>query len=396
MDPAPDPQTSRSIAVLVLDLAAAIVLATIGVSELRSVGDDIFYRSADVLGVTLILLQTLPLVARRFVPVTVTLLISVAGATMLWLGYPGTNALLAVPLALYSVGASRSRRGNVVVTGMALAILVPPLALSPAGSSSSVIVAAATFAVGAFAGGGVRVRRLYAEALEVQARQAENERRLEAREAVVEERTRIARELHDAIGHTVNVMVMQAGAGRMAAAVDPARTVDALVAIEDVGRATLGDIDRLLGLLRDDDDEAPRAPATGLRDLDALAGRLSSAGLDVTLDVSGDVASVPSPVSSATYRIVQEALTNALKYAGSHHVDARVTVTATDVNIDVVDDGPGPAADVTDNERRGGRGLIGMRERVATLGGEIDAGPGPDGGFVVRARIPLDREGASA
>lgn len=182
---------------------------------------------------------------------------------------------------------------------------------------------------------------------------------------------------------------MQAGAGRLAARVDPAKSVEALAAIEDIGRSTLSDIDRLLGLLRDDDDTgALRAPTPGLRELPALAERLGAAGLDVTLDIDGDPADVPAPVSSAAYRIVQEALTNAVKYAGSAHVQADIRVSDDDVIIDIVDDGNGTTQQTSGRSVRGGRGLIGMRERVAALDGDLYTGPGPDGGFVVRARLP--------
>lgn len=390
MDSKPNLEASRSLGMVALDVASAAVLAAIGVNELRSVGDDIFYRSADAMGMVLVLAQTTPIVARRFAPVTVTMLICAAAATGLWLDYPGTNALLAVPLALYSVGASRTRRATLITSCVAVAILTPALISSPSESSSSAVLAAAIIAVGAFAGGGVRVRRLYAEALETEAARAEQQRRLEAREAVLEERTRIARELHDAIGHTVNVMVMQAGAGRMAATVDASKSVQALAAIEEVGRATLGDIDRLLGLLGDGDG-APRAPTPSIRELPAMVERLRRAGLDVAFDVSGDAAPVPAPVAEATYRIVQEALTNAMKYAPGATVQAAVRITPTELAIDVHDDGTRRSTQAPRRRRvGGGRGLIGMRERVRALDGDLRTGPRPGGGFEVVARLPIN------
>ncbi len=389
MDSTPHLEASRSLGMVALDVASAVVLAAIGVSELRSVGDDIFYHSADAMGMVLVFAQTMPIVARRFAPVTATMLICVAAATGLWLDYPGTNALLAVPLALYSVGANRTRRVTVITSCVAIAILIPALISSPSESSSSVVLAAAIFAVGAFAGGGARVRRLYAEALETEAARAEQQRRLEAREAVLDERTRIARELHDAIGHTVNVMVMQAGAGRMAAAVDATKSFQALAAIEEVGRATLGDIDRLLGLLGDDDG-APRSPTPTIRELPAMVERLRRVGLDVAFDVDGDPTPVPAPVAEATYRIVQEALTNAMKYAPGATVQAAVRITPTELAIDVHDDGTRTTTQVAHRRRvGGGRGLIGMRERVLSLNGNLHARPRPGGGFEVVARLPI-------
>jgi signal transduction histidine kinase len=376
---------------LAVDVVVALVLAGVGITELRSVGDDIFYRAADGFGVALVLAQTLPLALRRFYPVVVTAVICVAGSVMLWLDYPGTNALLAVPLALYSVAALRPRRTTVVVVVGALVLLVPPLAITQQNTLTFLVVAVVVFVVGAFAGDGVRARRLYAEALELRAEQAEHERELEAREAVIQERTRIARELHDAVGHTVNVMVMQAGAGRLASATDPTKSVEALTAIEDLGRATLGDIDRLLGLLREDgDDGATRTPTAGIRELPALVDRLASAGLDIDFAVEGDRTAVPGPVDAATYRIVQEALTNAVKHARGSRVTARVAIDAESLCIDVTDSGSPPSASSAAPRRSGGgRGLIGMQERVAALGGHLRTGPGPDGGFSVHAELPM-------
>ena len=391
---------------LAVDIVVALVLAGVGITELRSVGDDIFYRAADGLGVALVLAQTLPLAVRRFAPIAVTVIICVAGSVMLWLDYPGTNALLAVPLALYSVAALRPRSTTVAVVLGALVLLVPPLAITQQNTLTFLVVAVVVFVVGAFAGDGVRARRLYAEALELQAEQAEHERELEAREAVIQERTRIARELHDAVGHTVNVMVMQAGAGRLASATDPAKSVEALTAIEDLGRATLGDIDRLLGLLREDgDDGATRAPTAGIRELPALVDRLAAAGLDVDFAIDGDRTTVPGPVDAATYRIVQETLTNAVKHARGSRVTAGVRIDADSVRIDVTDSGAPGARDpeARDPEGRdpgargagpasatgGGRGLIGMQERVSALGGTLRAGRRPEGGFVVHAELPL-------
>lgn len=409
---AEDRNRPARVGLLAVDVVVALVLAGVGITELRSVGDDIFYRAADGFGVALVLAQTLPLAVRRYYPVAVAVVICLAGSVMLWLDYPGTNALLAVPLALYSVAALRPRRTTVVVVIGALVLLVPPLAITQQNTLTFLVVAVVVFVVGAFAGDGVRARRLYAEALELRAEQAEHERELEAREAVIQERTRIARELHDAVGHTVNVMVMQAGAGRLASATDPAKSVEALTAIEDLGRATLGDIDRLLGLLRDDDDDgATRTPTAGTRELPALVDRLASAGLVVDFSIDGDRTTVPGPVDAATYRIVQEALTNAVKHARGSRVTACVVIGPESLAIDVTDTGStssrtGTGPDATDAgvgtprpgasssssttaTTGGGRGLIGMRERVAALGGELRTGPLPDGGFAVHAELPL-------
>lgn len=376
-------------ALVAVDIAVAMLLAAIGITELRSVGDDIFYRSADGLGMALVLVQTLPLAVRRLAPLVATAVVVAGSTTMLAAGYPQTNALLAVPLALYSVAAHHSRRTTALTVVGVLAVLVPVLATTQSNSFSFMLVAVVVFAVGAFAGDGVRSRRLYAEAVELKALQERQEQELATRETAMAERARIARELHDAIGHTVNVIVIQAGAGRLAAPADAERCVEAFSAIEEIGRATLGDIDRLLGVLRDDEEPAvQRRPRAGVRELAGLVDRLRGAGLDVQFELTGDRQGLPAPVDAATYRIVQESLTNALKHAPGAPVTASVAIGPAAVRIDVVDGGGRGSPGVAPAATSGGRGLVGMRERVSLLGGEIQAGP-TEHGFSVRAVLPL-------
>jgi signal transduction histidine kinase len=199
--------------------------------------------------------------------------------------------------------------------------------------------------------------------------------------AVREEQARIARELHDVIAHSVTVMVVQAAAAGDVFDDRPDRARAALATIEDVGRDTLGELRRLLGGVRDDTTSTPQA---GLARVAELAAPLRSAGLEVELVAIGEPDAVPAGVDVSGYRIVQEALTNTLRHARA--TTARVTVRyGTDaIEIDVVDDGRGPARAPT-----GGYGLVGMRERAALLGGTLDAGPTSHGGFRVRARLPL-------
>jgi signal transduction histidine kinase len=209
------------------------------------------------------------------------------------------------------------------------------------------------------------------------------------REAVVEERARIARELHDAVGHTVNVLVVHAGAGRVAAVQDPQRAAQALGEIESIGRAALTDIDRLLGLLREDGD-AVRQPTQGLGDVAALVERIRTTGVDVELTAPTTLPRIPVATGAAAYRIVQEALTNVIKHAGPAKVRVVVEVDG-DVRVSVEDDGRGAAVGRPPGSDRVGRGLIGMRERATMLGGELTVGPRPGGGYRVAARLPLPR-----
>jgi signal transduction histidine kinase len=226
-------------------------------------------------------------------------------------------------------------------------------------------------------GMGVRARR---ETTSLAARNAALERR--ADEAVAAERARIARELHDIVAHHLSVMVLQA-AGARASGKSPDA---ALEKIESSGRQALAETRRLLGVLRDPAEETGLAPQPGIGELAALADSVRAAGVPVSLAVPSDHGKLPTAVAVSAYRIVQEALTNVVKHAGPAHADVTVGCTGGAVMIEVTDDGAGTAAV---GAHEGGQGLAGMRERVAVFGGELQAGPRSEGGFAVRARLPL-------
>jgi signal transduction histidine kinase len=213
---------------------------------------------------------------------------------------------------------------------------------------------------------------------------AQRERDVAAREAVVEERARIARELHDAIAHNVSMMVVQAGAERRV--LEPANdsTRDVLETIEKIGRGALTEMRRMVGMLRSDTPD-PLTPQPGLDDLTALVGQVREAGLPVELRVEGERRSLPVGIELSAYRIVQEALTNALKHAGGAHAIVHVRYGVDSLELEIVDDGPGSQAPVSS----GGQGLVGMRERVALYGGRLDAGRRSTGGFAVRVLLPI-------
>jgi signal transduction histidine kinase len=213
---------------------------------------------------------------------------------------------------------------------------------------------------------------------------AERERDLAAREAVVEERARIARELHDAIAHNVSMMVVQAGAERRVLDEHRGSTHETLQTIEHIGRSALTEMRRLVGMLRSDSDN-PLAPQPGLDDLPLLVGQVRDAGLPVELTVEGDARQLPVGLELSAYRIVQEALTNALKHAGNAHAAVHVRYGPDSLELEIIDDGPGTTAPVAS----GGHGLVGMRERVALYGGEFAVGRRPAGGFAVRVLLPV-------
>jgi signal transduction histidine kinase len=232
-----------------------------------------------------------------------------------------------------------------------------------------------------FAGRVSRSRRQRIASLEL-----EQEQRTQI--ALADERARIARELHDVVAHSVGVIVVQAQGARRMIHRDPARADEALATIEDTARSALGEMRRSLGVLRSEGEQAARAPQPGVGDIEGLLANARSSGLSVDFTVEGTARPLPQGVDLSAYRIVQEALTNTIKHAG--RVRSRVTLRYGDdeLVVEVKDDGPGPAADAREGA---GHGLVGMRERVAALAGELHAGAGADGGFMVRASLPLDR-----
>ena len=223
---------------------------------------------------------------------------------------------------------------------------------------------------------------------EQRAQLAERERDLAAREAVAEERARIARELHDVVAHSVSVMVVQAQAGTRLLD-EPERLRGAFSSIEASGREALVELRRLLGILRTDDEQLAIGPQPGLDSLEALVEQVREAGLPVELRVEGEPVQLPPGVDLSAYRIVQEALTNALKHAGQAEAEVVVRYRASSLELEVVDNGAAAAATVSGSGS--GHGLIGMRERVALCGGVLEAGARNGHGYAVRARLPLER-----
>jgi signal transduction histidine kinase len=216
------------------------------------------------------------------------------------------------------------------------------------------------------------------------ARIAERERDVAAREAVVEERARIARELHDVIAHHVSMIVLQAGAERRVLGDANASTREVLETVEQSGRSALTETRRLLGMLRGDGNE-PLTPQPGLDDVPMLVRQLRDAGLPVELSIEGERRELPVGIELSAYRIVQEALTNALKHAGDARATVQVRYGPDSLELEIADDGPGGSQRASG----GGHGLVGMRERVALYGGRFDASRGPSGGFAVRVVLPI-------
>ncbi|OFW73052.1 MAG: hypothetical protein A2Y55_09075 [Actinobacteria bacterium RBG_16_68_12] len=325
------------------------------------------------------LVFTLSLAWRRRAPLVV---LAVAIVTMLLanlvsaLDAPATPAI-ALVVAVYSVGAhTAGLRASIGALGVAGVIGVTAARQL---SLADVLFIAMIVGGAWLAGRAIRHRRLRETQLERE--------KAEAEAAIAEERTRIARELHDVVAHAISVIVLQARGGRKLLDAEPEEARQALDAIERTASQALGEMRRLLGLLRESDAELALAPQPTLSRLEDLVGQVREAGLPVEVAVEGEPRELPPGVDLSAYRIVQEALTNALKHAGP--ATARVTVRYGDgeLDLEISDDGVGAG-----NGGGAGQGLAGIRERVAVFGGDVETGQRPEGGYAVRARLPYASE----
>jgi signal transduction histidine kinase len=336
----------------------------------------------------LTLLIVVPLAWRRRAPLAV--LCVVAGAAVLEAAlldnFPSFQPFVALIVAVYSVAAHSDRRRAVIGALVTLGVLLPgELMQSLSGDGSFDIGAFVALAAVWAVGRALRRWRVEAGELWRRADRLEREREQRARIAVAEERARIARELHDVVAHAVSVVVIQAQGAQAELEGEQRPVREALSSIESTGRQALVEMRRLLGVLRRGDEELALAPQPSLRHLDALVDHVRDAGLPVELRVDGEAAQLPPGVDVSAYRIVQEALTNTLKHAGPAHARVVVRYTREEVELEISDDGRGRK-----RIEGGGHGLVGMRERVAVVGGVLESGSPADGGFHVRARLPLD------
>jgi signal transduction histidine kinase len=326
---------------------------------------------------------------RRRAPALATL--SAVGGIVLYGRTSGQSQLTFEPVAVlldyYMLGRVPGTRRNLLDAGL-LALAVAGVVLTP-GNPAPIDVAAtwALFVVIPFAAGrAVASRSALNRELRASADRLEREQEERALRAAAEERNRIARELHDVVAHSVSVMVIQTAAARRVAGEDPDAAREALSSVEACGRDALIEMRRMVGVLRRGDIELA-APAPGLSHLPALAERARAAGLPVELRVEGEPLAVPPGLDLVAYRVVQEALTNAIKHAGPARARVHVKFTPDLLELDVSDTGGGPAN--PDVHAGGGHGLVGMRERITLYGGELYVGRGRGGGFRVQARLPL-------
>jgi signal transduction histidine kinase len=365
---------------------ALVAVGTIAVSCAILSADSINWpagtRDADALAYALVVVVNAPIAFRR--KAWGAALVTALGAELVYAAreYPPILAP-AVPLIVY-LAATRldDRRSRVVLIVAAVASWIGATLAAGATDPQSVLIVVGTWLLGHY----VRTRRLLVAELQQRAVDLEREREERAMRAVAEERLRIARELHDVLAHTMSVVAVQAGTGRLVGPDHPGEAIKALAAVEETARSAMQEMRQILTVLRaDGDTDASVTPTPGLDDLAALVAQVTEAGVAVDVRVDGEPRTVPIGVGLAAYRITQEALTNVIKHAGPAHASVLVRYTDHDVTVEVRDDGHATAP----TAETGGHGLIGMRERAAVHGGELNAGPTPDGGFQVSARLPF-------
>jgi len=382
-------------------VADAVIAAGVAVLGLASgLGARAQHEHMPLAAIPILTAMGLVLYPRRRYPAAVLGAVAAGVVALIALGASLGGSFLAVLCACYSAAVYGSRRLVIELVAGAVAVIVLIGIPESFGFGRGVLRAIPVPTILAAAGAvlfGLVIRSQFSARtaqLAVMAERAEwatAQREQEARRATLAERLRIARELHDIVAHHVSVVVIQAQGAQRVADRDPDRARQAMADVERTARTALEEMRRMLGLLRSPDDAEDSGSldvAHGAADIAALADRMTGSGVAVTVRTTGEPFGVPEDVGLALYRIAQEALTNVLKHAGPAHAEVHLHY-GEQLEITVADDGRGAAAVLTGAAPPGaGRGITGMRERVAMLGGSITAGPQPGGGFRVRAVIP--------
>ncbi|HXP21686.1 MAG TPA: histidine kinase [Streptosporangiaceae bacterium] len=330
----------------------------------------------------LVIVAGLVLAGRRRYPLTVLAISTAAVMTYSLLGYVNGASLLLPTAALYAVAQTGSvRRAFAAAAVTLVALMAATAAANPFGTfGGGFDLIPGLIAAALFAGLAVNNRRKYIASIQGRAED-------EARRRVDEERLRIARELHDVVAHTMATINVQAGVAAHVLAEQPDAAAAALRAIKAASKDGLRELRAVLNVLRQADEAETTRPAPGLAQLDALVAGTNQAGLPTTVTVTGDSRPLPAEVDLAAYRIVQESLTNAIRHAGPASAMVCLTYDGDELAIDVADTGRGALAGLSEGT---GHGLIGMRERAASVGGTVRAGPGRPGGYLVSARLPIE------
>jgi signal transduction histidine kinase len=365
-------------ATLALAVGVIQIVATTFAAERQS-GRE----SLDMLGYALLAAGPIALLARRSHPVPV-LAVALVATLSYWLaGYPRGPVFLALVVAFVTavIAGYRTLAWLSIAVGYASSIwLADLLGTEPTPGPGQAAALAAWLLVLVAAAEVLRVRR-------ERAAEAARSRDEQARRRAGEERLRIARELHDVLAHNISLINVQAGVALHLIDERPEQARGALSAIKDASKEALGELRSVLNVLRETDERPPRSPTAGIAHLDDLVSRATAAGLEVRTEVDGSPRPLAARVDLAAFRIVQEALTNVVRHAGPATATVRLAYGERELTLQVEDDGRGRTAN---GKTAGGSGIAGMRERATALGGTLDAGARPGGGFRVRARLPLD------
>jgi signal transduction histidine kinase len=375
-----------------LDALIAVAFMVFCLTVFFTVDTDQATSHPTALGAALIVIATGAVAFRRRWPVPVLAVTGTATLVLHVLGYSDSGLPFVAVLAVYTVAAMCDRRTTMISTAVPLIVVPIAFALSDVSNQDNGSVAGtlAVIVLAAVWGDRKKVRDAYVEQLQLREAEKERERLEAAQRAVTEERLRIARELHDIVAHAMSVIAVQSGVGVHVIDARPGEAKRLLETISETSRDSLGEMRRLLAVLRSapalaDDD---LAPVPGLVALDDVVARVRDAGVPVDLVVRGERPAVPAGVDLAAYRIAQEALTNVLKHAGDARASVVVEYEHDAVHVEVLDDGRGAAAVTRTGAANGdGHGIVGMRERAALYGGSVDAGPRPGGGYRVAATL---------
>ena len=348
----------------------------------------------DSLGYVLLAVGGLALVARRRWPVAVLATTVAANLVYYTARYPDGPGTTAVFVAIFTLAAQGDGRRSLRLVAAAIAVLTVGWLLTadlqPFNAAGWVLFRIGTAGLAAALGESVRSRRVMAAEAQARAERAEQTKEQEARRRVDAERLRIAREVHDTVAHAIAVINVQAGVTAHVLDKRPHQARETLAVIEQTSARALDELRATLRVLRAADDG--RTPAAGLGQVEELAAVAREAGLDVKVQVASPPTELPSAVEQAAYRILRESVTNAIRHAGPARVTVSLTYGRGDLELLVADDGRGPRQ--PHDAQGAGLGIAGMRERAELLGGQLTAGPRPDGGFQVRVRLPLQPEAA--
>ncbi|WP_248958485.1 sensor histidine kinase [Sphaerisporangium perillae] len=406
---------SLRLPVLAQDVLLALFITVMQVqgTVFRNAGEVASRPLTDLgyLGYVLLIVSGVVVAVRRRWPVPVFLIAALASLVYFSFDFPDGPGWLALFVALYTLAAYGDGRRSLVAAGvgttvLAIGWLVAAADIEPRAAIGWVFFRIGALVMSAALGESVRSRRVIAAEAQERAELAERTREEEARARVDAERLRIAREVHDTVAHAIAIINVQSGVTAHVLDKRPEVAREALRAIEQTSSRALREMRAILGVLRDDDNG--RVPYPGLGQIDELTAKAREAGLDIKLEETSPAAPLPSAVESAAYRIVQESITNVIRHVGPTRVTVALNPGIDVLEIRVTDEGrraapgddpadphlPAQHPTSTGSSAMPGRGIPGMRERCQLLGGELDAGPLPGGGFEVKARLPLTPTGS--